>query len=534
MILYSADKKFMGMDHDDLQQLGYKTLPEFIKDYQDFADTFIDRPGYIYNYEDFSWIDYILNSNDSDFKAMVYSNSNGFACDLEISPYYLVSSPQSHGYAVNLHHIRALSKEEISYINKIATSGKGGVAQVNMLDDNTIDILKNTPTPNVTPEPIYNSFQNNMQQTTQNNSYQENQNGFSHDNSAIISKLSISPHYRFDPIVAAEELGLAVEVIEEFIDDFVEQAQSVKDELLAATHKKEFKDVEGISHKLKGVAANLRIEDSLEVLTKINSSHNQHELEVLIDHFYDLIVRLGESKISALNTQDDVPEEILLNLDLDEGEGEKNIKEDVVLDESSLAQPNINQEEKEFIEEDHLLLSIDEDVPQENLPNETVHQMEGDSLNLETFDEIPQTTPNKEPSQYIEDDALSLDSFEEIPQNEDTLSIISESDSLEIELPDLNFNPLQASQEMGIDMELFGELLEDFKIDSLEHLTNIKNAINANDFTDLQKNAEIFKDISDNLHIQEISTTLTTLKESQDLVELQKLHKILEHYISQL
>jgi len=138
MILYSADKKFMGMDYEDLQQLGYKSLPDFISNFQDFADTFIDRPGYIYNYEDFSWIDYILNSNDSDFKAMIYANSTGFACDLEISPYYLLSSPNEHGYAINLHHIRALSKEEINYINKLATSGKGNISEVNMIDDGFI------------------------------------------------------------------------------------------------------------------------------------------------------------------------------------------------------------------------------------------------------------------------------------------------------------------------------------------------------------------------------------------------------------
>ena len=221
MILYSADKKFMGMDQDDLQQLGYKSLPEFIKDYQDFADTFIDYPGYIYNYEDFSWIDYILNSNDSDFQAMVYSNSNGFACDLEISPYYLVSSAQNHGYAVNLHRIRALSKEQINYINKIATSGKKGVAQVNMLNDNTIDILKETPALNENPEASNNSFQAEIPQATLKNSYQKGENSFSHDDKTIISKLSVSPNYRFNPVITSEELGLAVEVIEEFIDDLL-------------------------------------------------------------------------------------------------------------------------------------------------------------------------------------------------------------------------------------------------------------------------------------------------------------------------
>lgn len=523
MILYSADKKFMGMDHDDLRQLGYKSLSDFIKDYQDFADTFIDCPGYIYNYEDFSWIDYILNSNDSDFKAMIYSHSNGFTCDLEISPYYLVSSVQSHGYAVNLHHIRALSKEEISYIDKITTSTGGGISQVNMIDENTIDILKNTPTPKVIPEPTQNGFSNEMPQSAQKSISQESYNRFSHDDSAIIAKLNISPNYRFDPIIAAEELGLAVEVIEEFIDDFIEQAQSVKDELLTATHKKEFKSVEGISHKLKGVAANLRIEDSLEVLTKINSSHNQNELEVLINHFYNLIERLKESKTSTLNSEDDVPEEILLDFDLNEGEDEKNTKEessinadaDVDMDVDVDVDMDMDMDVDIDDEESDLLLSINEDIPKENSIDANREEIE-------------------EPTQHIESDTLSLENFEEVPQNEDTPSIIDESDNLTIELPDLNFNPLQASQDMGIDMELYGELLEDFKVDANEHLHTIKNAIDSSDFIALQQEAEIFKDISDNLHIQEISATLATLKESQDLIELQKLHKILEHYISQL
>jgi len=507
VILYSAEKKFLGMDYEDLAQLGYASFAEFLEKYQDFADTFIDRPGYIYNYEDFSWIDYVLNSNDTEFKAMIYTEDTGFACDLEITPYYLVQTPQEAAFAIHLHHIRALSKEEIGYINKMAANGKGNVEHVNLFHDehDGINILSSVDTPSIK----HNSpaaFQPQKQERVEIEP-QVNSNSFSHDSSKLLQKLKVSPNYRFDPIIAAEELGLAVEVIEEFIDDFIAQALQVKQELLGAIHKKEYATVKEISHKLKGVAANLRIEDSLEVLTLINASENQNELVVYVNHFYTLIDRLHQNNeaLKPLNTQEEEEIEAPL-LSIDEA---ISFDEEDTPQENESVSTNEDPRQEEDNDEELLGLDLDIEIPQEE----------------ETAAKISAEESSQQENQ--DDDTMLLSIDEDIPSQEDL-------HPLETNLPDLNFNPLQASSEMGIDMGLFLDLLEDFKNDIPHYIQTLRQANVQENFETLHQTTQTLKDISDNLHIDEISTTVRSIQESKDSNEIKHLIDILEHYTTQL
>ena len=62
MILYSKSGDFLGIGKDELSFLGYEDLDEFKSIYSDVADLFINRPGYIFKFKNFSWIDYALHS----------------------------------------------------------------------------------------------------------------------------------------------------------------------------------------------------------------------------------------------------------------------------------------------------------------------------------------------------------------------------------------------------------------------------------------------------------------------------------------
>jgi len=62
MILYSKSGDFLGIGKDELSFLGYENLDEFKSIYSDVADLFINRPGYIFKFKNFSWIDYALHS----------------------------------------------------------------------------------------------------------------------------------------------------------------------------------------------------------------------------------------------------------------------------------------------------------------------------------------------------------------------------------------------------------------------------------------------------------------------------------------
>lgn len=62
MILYSKSGDFLGIGKDELSFLGYEDLDEFKSVHSDLADLFINKPGYIFKFKNFSWIDYALHS----------------------------------------------------------------------------------------------------------------------------------------------------------------------------------------------------------------------------------------------------------------------------------------------------------------------------------------------------------------------------------------------------------------------------------------------------------------------------------------
>lgn len=62
MILYSKSGEFLGIGKEELSFLGYEDLDEFKIINDDVADLFVNRPGYIFKFKNFSWIDYALHS----------------------------------------------------------------------------------------------------------------------------------------------------------------------------------------------------------------------------------------------------------------------------------------------------------------------------------------------------------------------------------------------------------------------------------------------------------------------------------------
>lgn len=101
--------------------------------------------------------------------------------------------------------------------------------------------------------------------------------------------------YIYNSKLACDELGLPQELIEEFIEDFIAQANNVKADLYNSLGEESTQKVKTLSHKLKGVAANLRIEDAFEMLSTINKSDDLLEIEHNLNMFYKTIDNLSKS-----------------------------------------------------------------------------------------------------------------------------------------------------------------------------------------------------------------------------------------------
>jgi len=97
-----------------------------------------------------------------------------------------------------------------------------------------------------------------------------------------VPKLPIS----YSPQTAADELNLPVVLIEEFVDDFIEQARQDKDHLLTSYYQKDIENIHELGHKLKGAASNLRINELSDILEEIQFCSDYSKLENLFIKYW--------------------------------------------------------------------------------------------------------------------------------------------------------------------------------------------------------------------------------------------------------
>ena len=117
----------------------------------------------------------------------------------------------------------------------------------------------------------------------------------SHSDVKEISLDNITPlPISYNPQTAADELNLPVVLIEEFVDDFIEQAHHDKDHLLASYYQKDMDNIHELGHKLKGAASNLRINELSDILEEIQFCTEHEKLEGLFKKYWGHFLSLED------------------------------------------------------------------------------------------------------------------------------------------------------------------------------------------------------------------------------------------------
>lgn len=90
MILYDKNGLFLGMGNQELSLLGYEDIEEFRNYHNDFADLFVNKPGFIFKFKNFSWIDYTLHSGTPNRRVLVKTkNGREIETSLAVSEIFL-------------------------------------------------------------------------------------------------------------------------------------------------------------------------------------------------------------------------------------------------------------------------------------------------------------------------------------------------------------------------------------------------------------------------------------------------------------
>ncbi len=93
-------------------------------------------------------------------------------------------------------------------------------------------------------------------------------------------------HFDFRLEEASNELGLPVELIDEFVHDFIEQAHENTLEMLEAYDVKDLARIQKLGHLLKGASSNLRINPLAETLYEIQFCEDFNKVEGLIKNYW--------------------------------------------------------------------------------------------------------------------------------------------------------------------------------------------------------------------------------------------------------
>lgn len=90
MILYDKSGLFLGMGSQELYLLGYEDMEEFRNYHTDFADLFVNKPGFIFKFKNFCWIDYAQHSGTPNKRILIRTkNGKEIESSLIINEIYL-------------------------------------------------------------------------------------------------------------------------------------------------------------------------------------------------------------------------------------------------------------------------------------------------------------------------------------------------------------------------------------------------------------------------------------------------------------
>jgi len=527
MLIYNFQKEFLGIDETDLRTLGFNTLEELRSEVTDFADLFVKTPGYIHNFQHVHWIDFIKYADASEeSKVLINIKGKTFKATLGISSLYLIDNPSAPAYMIRLNNLHPLSQSENENLShevlnrelpKVEPQEPKTFPSTSISTETLHDVydaapqkeeIYTHPTPSQnaieedlleidmsTPSTFDNAPATNYTEvTTQDETPQDNTLGIeglsldvfddetqvtpTPEEKPIVIEETIEEEwdngYQYDPHIASKELGLPIDLIEEFIQDFIIQAKEFKDEIYTSIKNGDVENVKVLSHKLKGVAANLRIEDAHEVLSAVSATNEMDVIHENLDIFYKIIAKLAGEPVKQIVTN------VITTPTLEK-------------EEENEEQESISLEFKDDDEDEDDFISLEFKEDSENYIEETQEPL----LTVEDED-----VPSK-----IDIPELADDDFFEIDIQEDTPNITE---------PSFSYSKEATAQEIGLDQESFNELFEDFVTESQTIFKNINKAIENDDFESCRNEAIKFKGMSDNMRLHEFSSELETLIHSSD------------------
>ena len=583
MLIYDHNKEFIGIDQESLKVLGYDRFEGLIHEHKDVAELFVKKPGYIHNFTNFPWIDFVLHAESDDAKVIIAGKTKAISATIEVNTLHLKHAPQEEAFLVTLkniqdYHLDASERPEPTPVpfEPSATEFNAPdktkaeplelaseptpepeleiepfISPVASPEPLTIDedlFVDTTPAVQPTPTPVEEELdiffhedeiedeprievapEIPVEEESIFDNLPEEENAtpmlganLSEEDKAYLADLEFSEDYVYNPQIAADELGLPVELIEEFIGDFIKQAHEFKEQLFNAIDSQDFDNIKILSHKLKGVAANLRIEDSFEVLRNVNETNDIKECEANLKRFYITIAKLEGKDIEEAKRELEKPEEELYDLT------PKNTPQEMI--EEDIIQP---LDLPDFEEESFAAPESFDNLSDASKPEPTSNDDEIYDFGLVT-EEGSQPLMVVDDEEEIMADLENFDTIEEPELISDIQDFDEEESAHSDSLPILAYDITVAAAEIGLSPDLVSALIEDYIVEANEMRNKLNEVIADEDMMRWKGYAVQLKGVSDNLRIKEISDALQNLITSGDTKQAKAATQEFYGFINQL
>jgi hypothetical protein len=507
MLIYNHKKEFLGIDESDLKALGLSSLADLRAEAKDFADLFVKSPGFIHNFKHVHWIDYITcNDGGVESKAIIAVKGKSYTTNIEVRTIFLTDSPAEKAYVIEFSGLRGISRAQEEKL--VGSAAQKPEATASKYEDLSPSIVKDIYEEE-SHEPTLGLDIDLSKSLDMDVEIEEEKHDILEVPQVVEKKEEPKPvikeaikkpaapkaeqkeedsspfaHYVYDPAVASNDLGLPIDLVEEFIQDFIAQAESFKQDLYDSASSRNMDHLKIQSHKLKGVAANLRIEDALDALTIINTSEDDNEIKINLDRLYRIINRLSN-------------------------------KEEVV------AEPVTVTEKPKEVEEDFILSFKDENyspAKKTDTKIETAPAIEVDDSEVPASIDIPELADDD----FLKHDAIAKKYEDEI-ESEDLLllsdSVESAQDDIKEKVEDsvLHYDKKKIAHDIGLDLGSFNELFEDYLNETKELVNAMSASIEKNDLYGCRSAAIKLKGMSENMRIHDFDSSLEAIINSSDI-----------------
>lgn len=603
MILYDQERKLLAISDELIDFLGFNSIDEIKKSINDIADLFEEKPGYIYNFKNFSWISYIISNPLKEHKAILNLKENNIEINLSIKT--LISwDNKSNYYLVSLSPIEATFSDnnlKSSYDNIFSNEIEDEQQNLNLEEtfsnkepkeeDLNIDI-ENLLKESKTKEEIHpiDTIEEKLSQEQEEKQININFNELLKESLPEEKNVDLSltketesaeqlveeketqteQESIYDYKKASKELEIDEEFLKELVYEFIDQAEELKDKIFDSLENGDTEKAHTLFHKIKGAAANLRIEQANEILSATRGEDDIDKLKVIANDFYEFLDKFKDyvlEKPKKEETQEAKEESFNINLEdlLKESEKEKedieNKMKETVLEIEEKQTPEAKEEIHPPIEkESELNIDIDIDAllkenkeesekepsletkEKENI-QESIEESQPANidLNINLEDLLKESKEEKNLVLEAEEKEESQKAIEEISENllpkpeiEENLlpaiEISKEDTKIKEELEENLLIPYDietAQKDLGLSKEIILDFVKDYIEDTKKQKDRLNELIEKKDTKELRNTVHKLKGSATNLHINKVVEILNII---QTEINNQNFDKIKEYF----